>query len=188
MQLNNNMLSNKLKEFIYYTAWGGMVFLVFYIVIGYLSYSGYSIGFNASESERTGFYYTTPNLLPLNNKSIYAFQLESNNTALGDGVVDKDTYLLKQVGAFSGEYLFTKSNTVYDCKADNYNKNCHMLGSCLSSNAQGKALACQQWDGYKIPANHYYMISKRVNDSYDSRYFGLINGSQIKRIAHLIGG
>ena len=82
MQINSrSLLFAKIKEFIHYTAWGGMVFLLLYLAVGYLGYSGYSIGFNASDSERTGFYYIKPRTAAFNRNDIYAFQLSHDNEA-----------------------------------------------------------------------------------------------------------
>lgn len=50
----------KTKKFIYYLAAGGMIFALLYLPLGYFSHSGYSFGFNASPSEKVGFYYTLP--------------------------------------------------------------------------------------------------------------------------------
>ena len=179
---------DKIKETWHYLSWGALIFFILYIPFGVFANMGYGIGFNPTESEPLGFYYTTPT----KNKNfkigdMVAFRLPKNNIAHKDEVVDQYTYLIKKIGALSGQYLFTRNKEIFVCNHGSYSNSCKSLGICLHASVHGHELACQNWQGYKLNKNQLYMSSQRVKDSYDSRYFGLINKSDVKRSAHYLG-
>ena len=179
---------SKLKEAFNYTAWGAMIFALLYIPIGVLGHKGYGVGFNPTESEPLGFYVTHPigtHSLKLNE--MVAFNLPSDSIAYKDQVVTPSTYLIKKVKAVPNQYLFTQKDQIFVCNQNALTPKCESLGHCLKVSVHGHALQCQQWQGYKVPKDTYYMSSQRVKDSYDSRYFGLVKKSDVKRYAKYLG-
>jgi len=86
---------------------------------------------------------------------------------------------LKNIGAVPGEWLFTRGLHQEVCPTDHFSrKTCHVLGTMLTHDNKGRPLYWPHWSGYRIPAGKYYMQATYVYDSYDSRYYGLVNQSR----------
>ncbi len=143
------------------------------------------LAINRTESQSPGIYVYFPIKNVLQQEDLVDFSLDLSIPSLkwirSRHYINNNQQLLKNIGAIPGDWLFTKHSTIYRCSANNFSKNCVFLGSCLQHDNNGKILFCQNWNGFKIKSNYFYLKSDRVLNSLDSRYFGLV---QLKNIHH----
>lgn len=159
-----------------------IVLLVFYKQI----VSNYGLGINFSKSEQPGIYIRWPITRPLKINDLVSFALTESQSKTNNYHFNRELLLIKHIGAIPGDWLFTLSNSVYACSKNNFSQTCKFLGQCLKFNSNNTPLTCQQWDKYKIPVNKYYLQSNRIKNSFDSRYFGLIDIKNIKSFIKII--
>ncbi|MHB1666124.1 S26 family signal peptidase [Thiomonas sp.] len=86
---------------------------------------------------------------------------------------------LKRVGAVPGAWLFTRGRQQFACPDDQFDAQCRTLGTMLATDPKGRPMRWPHWNGYRISAGEYYMQATLVSTSYDSRYYGLVQASQL---------
>lgn len=82
----------------------------------------------------------------------------------------KDIPLLKKIVGVPGDFLCTKAQNVYI--------NEQWIGKVYQTDGKGNALPIFSFCG-KIPKDNYFMQGVANPHSFDSRYYGLVNKSQI---------
>ena len=133
------------------------------------------LGFNLTGSQPPGIYIYYPIDKPLQRGDLVDVWLDFPQY--------KKQKLLKNIAALPGDWLFTVSSSVYVCRRPFFTSQCVHLGHCLKKDKQGSVLLCQQWQAFEIPPDYFYLQSKRVLNSFDSRYFGLVS---VKNIHHRV--
>lgn len=144
------------------------------------------IGFNTSLSAPRGLYRLTPVQDSLKRGELVGLQAPLKSYRQRH-YIPENGFLIKHIGAIPGEYLFTEQYQQYACQTDHFDRlsdSCRFLGSCLRFDSQGRKMHCQSWFGKLIPQDYYYVMSNRVPNSFDSRYFGLVSQSEIPYQAH----
>ena len=88
----------------------------------------------------------------------------------------KPQRVIKEVGCSAGEELINKENSFY-CNGD-------FLGMAKEISLQGKKLTAFKYAG-TVPEGKMFLTGSH-KDSYDSRYFGFIDGKDILYVAYPI--
>lgn len=150
----------------------------------------YRLAFNQSVSEQTGFWLIDHgNLAPKRGEFVefsYQFGTDVPGSNPFDAVTDvrNGADLLKSVIGIPGDKLYSHDGAYWliTPKGERID-----LGQAQVKTPSGKIIPMRQhWDGYTIPANHYFMSSTRVKQSFDSRYFGLVPADRMIGTAKLL--
>lgn len=148
----------------------------------------YGVGINTTPSEVEGLYVYSPLPQTLQLGDFVMFTPPAVNWIDKRDYFTSDDHLIKRIGAVPGEYLFTQNRTIFACNTDQFGAYCRTLGTCLEHDPKGRPVYCQHWHFYKIPKDEYYLMSQRVSESLDSRYFGLVSKRNIQHKVQLLWG
>lgn len=137
---------------------------------------------NTSPSEPYGLYWVSffpKKIPPLRLGERVLFHYRAPRWALGRYEATGAKFL-KQIGAIPGEWLFTKGLAQWACPTDSFQlARCTKLGVIMRKDPKGRPMHWPVWKGYRIPPGEYYMQATYVPISYDSRYYGLVQNSQL---------
>ncbi|OAJ33836.1 S26 family signal peptidase [Piscirickettsia salmonis] len=161
---------NSLKHWLY----AGPLFalLILTIIIVSLKNAGYGLVHQVTESMPIGWYWASPCKLPLTHGERVLF---SPPQPLKDYLVQhhwlgQNMSMMKQVYGVPGDFICRHANWLFI--------NGQKTAYIQQEYAPGQALP--QWQVCRIiPKNHYLLLALRVPNSFDGRYFGLIEQQQI---------
>ena len=86
-------------------------------------------------------------------------------------------HFIKEVAGKPGDRLYTRNGSDYIQRASGKTVS---VGAILARAPSGRPIPFHPtWSGQSIPRGQLYLSSTRVPQSYDSRYFGLVNRDRI---------
>ena len=152
------------------------------LIVFCLPILGIGIGINATRSAIPGIYLHLPIRLvglpgvftPSHRGQLIGFIFPHADWATKRGYIEPEQIGIKAVGAFPGAHLFVDNRRIYACTSAK-RIHCRYLGTCQRWDSHHRRIACQHWSDYRIPKQHYYLTSRRIKNSFDSRYFGLVS-------------
>lgn len=139
------------------------------IAVGHLEWETKPLGLlNLSPSEPPGFYLRSN--LPIAPNRLVAFHPPAVSRRVGDGHLARYGSFLKRVGAVGGDKVCSDGHEAFI--------NGVLAGGVVQTDADGRALP--HWRGCKtLSDGEIFVLSNRVPNSFDSRYFGPIAVSQV---------
>ncbi len=144
--------------------------ILLYCVVFILKLYGFSFVFQESASMPVGYYFIYPSK-SIKQNDIVLIRLQKNisDFLLERGYLKGEKPLLKEILATSGDKIcFNESNVSVDGK--------HF--PLFKFDKEGRALPKIQFCS-TLKKDEYFVIGTASQHSFDSRYFGLIQGSQI---------
>lgn len=146
--------------------------IALFVIITGLKQAGFSLVHQLTPSMPIGWYWASPIKKPLVLGEVVLFQPDK---ALKTYLVQHDWLgkrmsMMKEVYGVPGDFVCRRGNWLYM----NHKKTAYIQ----QEYAPGKPLP--QWQVCQVIAkNHYLLLALRVPNSFDGRYFGLIERQQI---------
>jgi type IV secretory pathway protease TraF len=156
-------------------------FLIAQLALLVLILHGAGIGWvvNQTASAPQGVFMRLPFSGPPQADQWVGFVFPHAAWAVARGYIKPGEKGMKKIKAVPGMYLFTDHQRIYACHGARRDAHCQLLGVCQGQDHQHRPMHCQDWQGERIPSGWYYLGSRRVANSFDSRYVGLVARSDV---------
>jgi conjugative transfer signal peptidase TraF len=144
--------------------------LALYGVVVLLKYSGFSIVFQESASMPVGYYFIYPSkTIEANNIVLIDISKKLSDFLISRGYLKGNKPLLKEVLAVPGDAVCFHESTVSVANKD---------FPLFKLDKEGRVLPKIKYCS-TLERDEYFVIGTASEHSFDSRYFGIINGDQI---------
>jgi len=145
--------------------------IIFYFFILFLSYLGFGLSYQESTSMTPGWYFTYPiNSLTRNNIILFRPDEHTENYMLERAWILPGSPIMKYLKGMPGDFVCIKNNQIFINQKE--------IGNIKKLDSKNRPLPdltfCQT-----LVHNQFFMISTRVPNSFDSRYFGPITQEQM---------
>jgi conjugative transfer signal peptidase TraF len=150
------------------------------VITSLLKYGGYGLTYQFSASMPEGWYWLSP-VGQLERGDTVTFMPPPATAALmvKRQWLGPDMAMMKHIKAMPGDFVCRQDNALYI--------NNHYVGAIAKVDEQGRPLPqlhyCQA-----LPSHQYMLMSTRVPNSFDSRYFGPVDRNRIINKATKLSG
>ena len=155
--------------------WSLLFLFLFGLLINFLKFFGFGLSYQESQSMTPGWYVAYPifgfSKIKRNEKLLFQPNKITEDLMLERGWIAPHAFLMKYAMGVPGDFICIKKNYFWI--------NGQKIGKIFQKDSLGRPLPKLKFCRVLEP-KEYWMGSTRVMNSFDSRYFGVVNVNQIK--------